>query len=84
MPTTHAFPYLAKATLKYRSPHEQDLTFAKGETIRVLSAAPKRDDEEDDDDDDDDDWLVGESLDGSRKGTFPAGFVAYEGPVEKN
>ncbi|KAE8248962.1 hypothetical protein A4X13_0g5402 [Tilletia indica] len=84
MPTTHAFPYLAKATLKYRSPHEQDLTFAKGETIRVLSAAPKRDDEEDDDDDDDDDWLVGESLDGSRKGTFPAGFVAYEGPDEKN
>ncbi|CAD6888326.1 unnamed protein product [Tilletia laevis] len=79
MPDQHAFPYIAKATLKYRSPHEQDLTFAKGESIRVLSAAPKREeDDADDDDDDDDDWLVGESLDGSRKGTFPAGFVAYE------
>ncbi|CDW99641.1 hypothetical protein [Sporisorium scitamineum] len=29
------FPYLAKATIKYKSPHKQDLTFAKGETIRV-------------------------------------------------
>ncbi|KAK0518132.1 assembly of actin patch protein, partial [Tilletia horrida] len=62
----------------------KDLTFAKGETIRLLSTAPKRTNEQqdDDDDDDDDDWLVGESLDGKRRGTFPGGFVAYEGPVE--
>ncbi|EPQ26322.1 uncharacterized protein PFL1_06257 [Pseudozyma flocculosa PF-1] len=70
------FPYLARATIKYKSPHKQDLTFAKGETIRVTGIAPKADEGGgDDDDDDDDDWLVGESLDGSRKGTFPGGFV---------
>ncbi|PWZ02502.1 hypothetical protein BCV70DRAFT_196743 [Testicularia cyperi] len=72
MSSTLHFPYLATATLKYKSPHKQDLTFAKGETIRVTGSAPKSDD---DDDDDDDDWLVGESLDGSRQGTFPGSFV---------
>lgn len=72
MPSPATFPYLAKATTKYKSPHKQDLTFAKGDAIRVTGVAPKTDD---DDDDDDDDWLIGETLDGSRSGTFPGGFV---------
>ncbi|SPO20171.1 uncharacterized protein UTRI_00564_B [Ustilago trichophora] len=79
-----AFPYLAKATIKYKSPHKQDLTFAKGETIRVTGIAPKTDPSEDDDDDDDDDWLVGETLDGSRSGTFPGGFVEPTEEVEED
>ncbi len=74
MPAQATFPYLAKATIKYKSPHKQDLAFAKGDTIRVTGIAPKNDDQ-DDDDDDDDDWLVGETLDGSRGGTFPGSFV---------
>ncbi|GAK62166.1 uncharacterized protein PAN0_001c0364 [Moesziomyces antarcticus] len=74
MPAQATFPYLAKATIKYKSPHKQDLAFAKGDTIRVTGVAPKNDDQ-DDDDDDDDDWLVGETLDGSRSGTFPGSFV---------
>ena len=77
-----AFPYLAKATIKYKSPHKQDLTFAKGETIRVTGVAPKTD-PSDDDDDDDDDWLIGETLDGSRSGTFPGGFVEPTDEVEQ-
>ncbi|SJX60543.1 uncharacterized protein SRS1_10186 [Sporisorium reilianum f. sp. reilianum] len=76
-----AFPYLAKATIKYKSPHKQDLTFAKGETIRVTGLAPKTD-PSDDDDDDDDDWLVGETLDGARSGTFPGSFVEPSDEVE--
>lgn len=74
MPSQAAFPYLAKAIIKYKSPHKQDLAFAKGETIRVTGVAPKTD-PSDDDDDDDDDWLIGETLDGSRQGTFPGSFV---------
>ncbi|GAC73728.1 hypothetical protein PANT_9c00269 [Moesziomyces antarcticus T-34] len=74
MPAQATFPYLATATIKYKSPHKQDLAFAKGDTIRVTGIAPKNDDQ-DDDDDDDDDWLVGETLDGSRSGTFPGSFV---------
>ncbi|SNX81830.1 uncharacterized protein MEPE_00535 [Melanopsichium pennsylvanicum] len=75
-----AFPYLAKATIKYKSPHKQDLAFAKGDTIRVTGVAPKT---HDDDDDDDDDWLVGETLDGTRSGTFPGGFVEPSDDVEE-
>ncbi|ODO10042.1 hypothetical protein I350_02267 [Cryptococcus amylolentus CBS 6273] len=52
----------------YKSPHKTDLSFAKGETIRVTGPSP-----------DDDDWLVGETLDGSRSGGFPKDFVQ---PVE--
>ncbi len=82
MPSQAAFPYLAKATIKYKSPHKQDLTFAKGETIRVTGVAPKTDPSEDDDDDDDD-WLVGETLDGSRQGTFPGSFVELSDEQEE-
>uniref|UniRef100_V5E7Y2 SH3 domain-containing protein n=1 Tax=Kalmanozyma brasiliensis (strain GHG001) TaxID=1365824 RepID=V5E7Y2_KALBG len=77
-----SFPYLAKATIKYKSPHKQDLTFAKGEIIRVTGIAPKTD-PSDDDDDDDDDWLVGETLDGSRSGFFPGGFVEPTDEVDE-
>ncbi|ORX37347.1 hypothetical protein BD324DRAFT_625771 [Kockovaella imperatae] len=59
-----SFPYLARSTLKYKSPHATDLSFAKGETIRVTGPSP-----------DDEDWLVGESLDGSKTGGFPKDFV---------
>lgn len=76
MASGSTFPYFAKATIKYKSPHKQDLTFAKGEIIKVTSTAPKGAEGDDaNDSDDDDDWLIGESLDGSRKGTFPGGFV---------
>ncbi|WVQ96424.1 hypothetical protein IAU59_003529 [Kwoniella sp. CBS 9459] len=63
-----SYPYLAKTTLKYKSPHSTDLSFAKDETIRVTGPSP-----------DDEDWLVGETLDGSRSGGFPKDFVT---PVE--
>lgn len=68
-------PLLAIASVKYKSPHKGDLTFAKGETVRVLGLAPKADD--DDDDDEQDEWFVGESLDHSRHGTFPGGFISF-------
>ncbi|TKY90725.1 hypothetical protein EX895_000723 [Sporisorium graminicola] len=77
-----AFPYLAKATIKYKSPHKQDLTFAKGETIRVTGVAPKTE-QDDEDDDDDDDWLVGETLDGTRSGIFPGSFVEPSDEAEQ-
>ncbi|SOV08202.1 uncharacterized protein UDID_00766 [Ustilago sp. UG-2017a] len=83
MPTPATFPYLAKATIKYKSPHKQDLTFAKGETIRVTGIAPKTDTTEEDDDDEDDDWLIGETLDGSRSGTFPGSFVEPSDEVDE-
>lgn len=80
MPT---FPYLARATTKYKSPHKQDLTFAKRETIRVTGVAPKTDTADDEDDDDDDDWLVGETLDGSKSGIFPGSFVEPLDDIEE-
>ncbi|GHJ86164.1 hypothetical protein NliqN6_2566 [Naganishia liquefaciens] len=58
------YPYLARTTIRYKSPHATDLSFAKDETIRVTG--PSTDDE---------DWLVGESVDGTRKGGFPKDFV---------
>ncbi|WVF68909.1 hypothetical protein IAT40_003682 [Kwoniella sp. CBS 6097] len=59
-----SYPYLAKTTLKYKSPHSTDLSFAKDETIRVTGPS-----------DDDEDWLIGETLDGSRSGGFPKDFI---------
>lgn len=53
----------------------QDLSFAKGDRIRVTAAAPKEEDEEEDEDDEEDVWLIGEALDGSKSGTFPAGHI---------
>ncbi|BEI80594.1 hypothetical protein CcaverHIS002_0111230 [Cutaneotrichosporon cavernicola] len=59
-----SYPYLARTILKYKSPHATDLSFAKNETIRVTGPS-----------DDDEDWLVGESMDGERKGGFPRDFI---------
>ncbi|GFZ45131.1 hypothetical protein JCM24511_02857 [Saitozyma sp. JCM 24511] len=59
-----SYPYLARTTLKYKSPHATDLSFAKDETIRVTGPSP-----------DDEDWLVGETLDGSKQGGFPKDFI---------
>ncbi|CAO1623510.1 unnamed protein product [Parajaminaea phylloscopi] len=72
-----SFPYYARATKRYRSPHAQDLSFAKGVVIRVLSAAPKQtqDLEEEDEEDEEDVWLVGELRDGTARGTFPSSCV---------
>lgn len=76
-PTLHAYYSTSTRRIKYKSPHATDLSFAKGETIRVTgtlppSAAAAADgDGDDDEEDDDEDWLVGESLDGKRKGGFP-------------
>ncbi|KDN44546.1 hypothetical protein K437DRAFT_294804 [Tilletiaria anomala UBC 951] len=78
-------PCLAVARLKYKSPHKQDLTFAKGEKIRVQSTAPKTEDNQDEDEEEEEDeWFIGESLDGSRKGIFPGGLVNFlEGEQEE-
>ncbi|KAI9634950.1 uncharacterized protein MKK02DRAFT_37826 [Dioszegia hungarica] len=62
------FPYLARTTLKYKSPHATDLSFAKDETIRVTGPS-----------DDDEDWLLGETMDGSKSGGFPKDFIV---PIE--
>lgn len=76
-----AYPYLAKSVKKYRSPHAEDLSFAKGALIRVLSVAPRSsqgqggDDDDEDDDEDDDVWLVGELKNGTAKGTFPGNCI---------
>ncbi|KAJ9100021.1 hypothetical protein QFC19_005839 [Naganishia cerealis] len=61
---SQTYPYLARSTIRYKSPHPTDLSFAKDETIRVTGPSP-----------DDEDWLVGESIDGSRSGGFPRDFV---------
>ncbi|KIR80880.1 myosin I binding protein [Cryptococcus gattii E566] len=68
-----SYPYLARTTLKYKSPHATDLSFAKGDTIRVTGPSPE-----------DEDWLVGETLDGSQAGGFPKDFVEVidEGSAE--
>ncbi|OCF54822.1 hypothetical protein L486_07477 [Kwoniella mangroviensis CBS 10435] len=65
-----SYPYLAKTTLKYKSPHATDLSFPKDETIRVTGPNP-----------DDEDWLIGEYLDGSKSGGFPKDFIV---PIEES
>ncbi|CEH18658.1 Variant SH3 domain [Ceraceosorus bombacis] len=60
------------AIKKYRSPHANDLSFSKGDIIQVTGLAPKDDEEEEEEDDEEDVWLVGQSEDGSKSGTFPA------------
>nr|ODN99813.1 hypothetical protein L204_02253 [Cryptococcus depauperatus CBS 7855] len=55
-------------SLKYKSPHATDLSFAKGDIVRVTGPSP-----------DDEDWLIGETLDESRSGGFPKDFVE---PIE--
>ncbi|GAA5879148.1 hypothetical protein JCM16303_001316 [Sporobolomyces ruberrimus] len=60
-----SYPYRAVATLKYRPPPTQgpSISFDKGSTVTVLTAA-----------DDEGDWLEGENDQGV-KGVFPATFV---------
>ncbi|WRT67866.1 uncharacterized protein IL334_004840 [Kwoniella shivajii] len=64
-----SYPYLARTILKYKSPHATDLSFLKDETIRVTGPS-----------DDDEDWLIGENIDGSKKGGFPKDFIT---PIEE-
>ncbi|PKI83387.1 hypothetical protein MVES_002357 [Malassezia vespertilionis] len=66
MPTTS----YVRSVRKYKSPHAQDLSFATDTVIRVLGSANTEEDEEDEDQTDQ--WYIGELLDSSRKGTFPA------------
>lgn len=83
MPLPGPLPLLAVASVKYKSPHKGDLTFAKGETVRILALAPAAETESDGDDSDDDEWFVGESLDHARHGTFPGGLVAFLPPEQQ-
>lgn len=73
------FPFYVKSIVKYRSPHPQDLSFLKGEILRVNGYADRvveTDGQADSyDDDEDDRWYAGESLDGSKQGQFPASLV---------
>ncbi|RXK36785.1 hypothetical protein M231_05946 [Tremella mesenterica] len=62
-----SFPYLARTTIRYKSPHETDLSFEKDVIIRVTGPNP-----------DDEDWLVGETMDGVKSGGFPKDFVIPE------
>lgn len=69
-----SFPAYVQSIVKYKSPHPQDLSFVKGATIHVLGLA-ERPTDEDDEDDEEDRWYIGELLDRSRKGQFPASLV---------
>ncbi|WFD38746.1 assembly of actin patch protein [Malassezia japonica] len=69
-----SFPAYVQSIVKYKSPHPQDLSFVKGATIRVLGLA-ERPTDDDDDDDEEDRWYIGELIDRSRKGQFPASLV---------
>ena len=72
--TTMSFPWYARSIVKYKSPHPQDLSFPKGQDLRVLGYAD-RGAEEEEAEEEDDRWYVGEWLDGSRQGQFPASLV---------
>lgn len=60
--------------MKYKSPHPQDLSFPKDQDLRVLGYAD-RGAEEEEAEEEDDRWYLGEWLDGSRQGQFPASLV---------
>ena len=72
--TTMSFPWYARSIVKYKSPHPQDLSFPKDQDLRVLGYAD-RGAEEEEAEEEDDRWYVGEWLDGSRQGQFPASLV---------
>lgn len=81
------FPFYVKSIVKYRSPHPQDLSFLRGETIRVTGYAERTTDPASQGDsfeeEEDDRWYLGESLDGSKQGQFPASLVEItETPTE--
>ncbi|WFD26295.1 assembly of actin patch protein [Malassezia nana] len=73
------FPFYVKSIVKYKSPHPQDLSFLRGETIRVTGYAERTTDPasqgESFEEEEDDRWYLGESLDGSKQGQFPASLV---------
>lgn len=72
------FPAYVKSIVKYKSPHAQDLSFAKGETICVTGYADRG--TEDEEEDEDDRWYMGHALDQSRQGQFPASLVVPTDP----
>lgn len=67
-------PQYVQSIVKYKSPHPQDLSFQKGAYIRVLGLA-ERTGGDDDDEDEEDHWYMGELLDGTKRGQFPASLV---------
>ena len=67
-------PQYVQSIVKYKSPHPQDLSFQKGAYIRVLGLAERTGDDEDDEDEEDH-WYLGELLDGTKRGQFPASLV---------
>lgn len=73
-----SFPIYVKSIVKYKSPHPQDLSFPKDEVIRVLGYVERE--VADDDEEEDDRWYMGEWLDGSRRGQFPASLVTRVEP----
>ncbi|WFC98958.1 assembly of actin patch protein [Malassezia yamatoensis] len=65
--------HLVRSIVKYKSPHPQDLSFPKDAIICVTGLAQRPNlDDEDEDEDEDDQWYIGELLDGSKHGQFPA------------
>ncbi|WFD43051.1 assembly of actin patch protein [Malassezia psittaci] len=62
---------LVRSIVRYKSPHPQDLSFPKDAIIRVTGLA-QRPDLDDEEEDEDDQWYIGELLDGSKQGQFPA------------
>lgn len=69
------FPAYVQSVVKYKSPHPGELSFSKGEVIRVLGYAERIDQPDEDEDDEDDHWYVGETLDKQRSGQFPGSLV---------
>lgn len=76
-----SFPWYARSIVKYKSPHPQDLSFPKEQDLRVLGYAD-RGAEEEEAEEEDDRWYVGEWLDGSQQGQFPASLVVRIYPTE--
>jgi len=76
---TMAIPFYVKSIVKYKSPHPQDLSFLRGEIIRVIGYADRTMETTSpadlDEEEEDDRWYMGESLDGSKQGQFPASLV---------
>lgn len=66
-------PAYVEAIVKYKSPHAVDLSFAKGEIIRVTGYANR---DEGEVDDEDERWYLGHIADDpTRSGQFPANLV---------
>ncbi|WFC94971.1 assembly of actin patch protein [Malassezia brasiliensis] len=68
-------PQYVQSIVKYKSPHPQDLSFQKGAYIRVLGLAERAGGDDDEEEDEEDHWYLGELLDGTKRGQFPASLV---------